>query len=168
VEWNRPDAHREPWFVACTDGPPYPYLRNNTVQNEVSYKGYRIVAQEYTGAFDKSDSMGFNVTTAFVVLDDFDEQALPMAHHWFWSPWDARNAIDFYEWIKTTIDKRKWPTTASHEFNFMLQYRRRVPAVFAAIHDIKKLIADAADFDENPAQAIKDRISLMETEVRSW
>jgi hypothetical protein len=173
-EWKLPDHLRDAWYVAATDAPPYPYYNQfyqpwrDTVQTEVNYKGYRIVAQTYTGAFDKSDSMGFDVPVAFSVLDDFDEAALPLIHHWFWSPWDARNAIDFYEWIKTTIDKKKWPTTPAHEFNFMLAYRRKIPAVFRAIHDIKKLIAASRDFDENPAQAIYDRITLMETEIRSW
>lgn len=170
-EWRRPDVHRDAWYVGCTDAPPYEYYNyqpwRDTVQKEVEYKGYRIVAQTYNGAHDQSDTMGFDVPVAFAVLDDFDDAALPISHHWFWSPWDARNAIDYYEWVKTTIDKKKWPTTAAHEFNFMLQYRRRVPAVFAAIHDIKKLIRDARDFDENPAQAIMDRITLMEVEIRS-
>lgn len=50
----------------------------------------------------------------------------------------------------------------------MLQYRRKIPAVFRAIHDIKKILRDAKDFDENPSKAITDRIVLMETEIRAW
>jgi hypothetical protein len=173
-EWRNPDALREAWFVSATDGPPYPYYNQfyrpwrNTVQKEVEYKGYRIVAQDYTGAFDKSDTMGFDVPAVFSVLDDFDEAALPLNQHWFWSPWDARNAIDFFEWIKTTINKKRWPTTPAHEFNIMLMYRRKIPAVFKAIRDIRKIIADARDFDENPSRAIIDRLDLMDVEIRHW
>lgn len=172
-EWERPDVEREPWWLSCDAGSPYPYDNNyqpwsETVQKEVNYKGYRIVALEYTGAFDKPDTMGFDVPAAFAVLDDFDEPALPYSTHWFWSPWDARNAIDFYEWVKTIIDKKKWPTSAQHEFNFMLAYRQKIPAVFIAIRDIRKIIEDARDYDENPSQRIADRIALMETEVRAW
>ncbi len=173
-EWKRPDALREPWRLAATDGPPYPYYNEfyqpwrNTVQKEVQYRGYRIVAQEYTGAGDKSDTMGFDVPVVYTVLDDFDEAALPLVQQWFWSPWDARNAIDFFEWVKTTIDKKKWPTTPAHEFNFMLAYRRKIPAVFQAVHDLKKILRDAADFDENPAQQVKERLVLMEAEIRAW
>lgn len=173
-EWRSPDALREAWFVSATDGPPYPYYNQfyqpwrDTVQKEVEYKGYRIVAQDYTGAFDKSDTMGFDVPAAFSVLDDFDETALPLNQHWFWSPWDARNAIDFFEWIKTTINKKRWPTTPAHEFNIMLMYRRKIPAVFKAIRDIRKIIADARDFDENPSKAIIDRLDLMDVEIRHW
>ena len=138
------------------------------MQKEVEYRGYRIVAQKYTGAPGHEDTMGFDVPVAYVVLDEFDDPALPITHHWFWSPWDARNAIDFYEWVKTTIDKKKWPTTAAYEFNRMLQFRRRPWACFAAVHDIRKLIAAARDFDENPAPAIASRIDGMEVEMRAW
>lgn len=154
-------------------GPPYPYYEQfytpwSEVMKEVEYRGYRIVAQPYTGAGDKSDTMGFDVPVAFVVLDDFDAPALPLTQQWFWSPWDARNAIDFYEWVKNTINKKKWPTTAAHEYNMMSLYRRRIPAVFMAIHDIRELLAAAKDFDENPAKAISSRLDTLALEVHAW
>lgn len=173
-EWEKPDRLRDPWYIGCGDGSPFPYDGkpsqpwSGTVQTEVTYRGYRIVLLPYNGTFDKSDSMGFDVPAAFAVLDDFDEPALPYSHHWFWSPWDARNAIDFYEWVKTVIDKKKWPTSAQHEFNLMLAYRQKIPAVFMAVHDIRKIMRDARDFDENPAKKIEDSLVLMETEIRSW
>ena len=162
------------WLEEASVCPPYLYYRefykpwSGTVQKELLYRGFKIVAQEYEGAFDKSDTMGFDVPAAFVVLDaDFDEPVLPFTQHWFWSPGDAKSAIDFHLWFKT-VNTSKWPTSAAHEFNAMLFYRRRPAAVFAAVHDLHKIIAEARDFDENPAKKISDRLALLETELRAW
>lgn len=163
-EWRLPDRLRDSWRVSLADQPPYPTSETwrGTMQSEVSYKGLRIIAQGYTGAREKPDTMGFDVPAVFVVQDDFDEPALPVHNAWFWSPWDARCAIDFCEWVKTTIDLRTWPTTPEYEFSWMLGFRRNPHLVFEALHDIKKIIAEAKDFDENPSQAITKRLELLE------
>ncbi len=165
--WKKPNTHRAPWFIACEDYPPYEYQRSKSMRED-EYHGYRIVEQKYNGAFDKSDTMGFEPNVVYVVLDDFDDPILPFSHHQFWSPWDARNAIDFHEWFKAERGKRYFPSTASHDFNYVMQYRRRPNAVYAAVQDLKKIVRSARDFDENPSQAIMDRIALLETELQAW
>lgn len=128
---------------------------------EIEYKGLRICANRYNGVFDKSDSMGFDVPVAFVVLDAFDDPGLPTVQQWFWSPHDARNAIDFVDWVKPTIDTKKWPTTVACEFNLMIAYKRNFNHVFATLKDIEKIVREAISFDDNPSQAVLDKLTLL-------
>ena len=137
--------------------------------HEVSFMGLRIVAQQYNGLFDNSDTMGFRVPAAFAVIDDFDEPALPLVQQWHWSPWDARNAIWFCAWYKEhIIPGRRWKDSQSWKFCDLLEYRRKPHLPFAAVQDIKKIIAESADFDENPAKLITLRIEQLERELRAW
>lgn len=173
-EWARTDDERDAWSVRAGNGPPYPYYRahykpwSGTMQKEVEYMGLRIVAQDYVGAFDKSDTMGFTVPVSYVVLDDFDERALPFVQSMFWSPWDARNAIWFNNWFKTAPQIRKWKETPNWALNEMLDYRRKPHLVYAAIHDIRRILREASEFDENPTRAIQDRLYAMDVELRAW
>lgn len=169
MDINR-ELYESAWLREATMHPPYPYYNQfyNPVRNpmtkeisEFEYRGLRIVANAYTGAFDKFDTMGFNVPAAFVVLDAFDEPGLPIIQHWFWSPWDAKNAIDFVEWVKPTIDKKKWPTTVAYEFNLMIAYKRNFTHVFTTLKDIEKIVREAISFDDNPAQAVLDKLTLL-------
>lgn len=131
--------------------------------SEVEYRGRRIVANNYTGAFDNSDTMGFNVPIAFSVLDEFDEPALPTVQHWFWSPHDAAAAIRFVDWVTPRIakDKKTWPTTVAYEYNMMVAYRRNFDEVYGAIKEIEKMCIDARDFDDDMTAAILSRLQLL-------
>ena len=174
MEWLNPDALRDPWCLAMADYAHYPFNPSiNTpwrdgMTTEVEYRGYIIKAVEHTGSFDKADTMGLDVPAAFTVVDDFGDQALPLHHHLFWSPWDARQAIDFYLWAKENINLKKWPTTPAHEFNLMLMYRRHFPAMFSFFHDLKKILAEARDFGDNPDKAINARLAALDAQVREW
>lgn len=132
---------------------------------EIEYKDRRIVANQYNGLHDKSDTMGFTVPVAFVVLDEFDEPALPTIQQWFWSPWDAANAIDMSDWLRDTIDTKKWPTTVAFEYNQMTAYRRNFSNVYMAIKDIEKMCIDARDFDDNVTEAVLSRLQLLRQSV---
>ena len=57
---------------------------------------------------------------------------------------------------------------AGAEYNMMTLMRRRMPEVFEAIHDIRGIIIAAADFEDNPAKEITDRLNRMDSQVRSW
>lgn len=157
------------WYLACESGPPYDYHpchfkpvnpMSSRGKTEVEFQGRRIVATKYTGAFDKSDTMGFDVPVAFVVLDEFDEPALPIVQHWFWSPWDARNAIKMVDWLKDRIerDKRLWPSTVPYEFNLMLAYRRNFADVYATLREIEDMCISARDFDENVTESVLRKV----------
>lgn len=133
----------------------------------LEHMGLYIVPQQYNGTFDKSDTLGFTVPAAFTVVDDFDEPALPLVNHWHWSPHDAKNAIEFCAWWKEhVVTGKRWKDTASWAFQDVLAFRRHPHKVFAALQDIKTLLASAQDFDENPARAIEDRIYLLELELK--
>ena len=90
---------------------PHPLFhhRIKTMQQETTYKGYRIVETKYNG--EGLDSFGFKVEKVYAVLDDFDEPALPLVPSYFWSPADAAGAIDFYLWAKTIFPQKKWATS---------------------------------------------------------
>jgi hypothetical protein len=163
---------RPAWYAACEDGPPYPYynqfydpVRNPMTKeiSEVEYRGRRIVANAYTGAFDKSDTMGFNVPVAFVVLDEFDDPALPLIQQWFWTPHDASAAIRFVDWVTPRIakDKKNWPTTIAYEYNMMVAYRRNFDEVYGAIKEIEKMCIDARDFDDDMTAAVLSRLQRL-------
>lgn len=168
------ELYENAWLREAAVHSPYEYepslynpVRNPMTQNisEFDYRGLRIVATKYNGAYDKSDTMGFDVPVAFVVLDAFDDPALPIVQHQFWSPWDAKNAIDFVEWVKPTIDAKKWPTSVGYEFNLMIAYKRNFTQVYATLKDIENICRDSFAFDENPAQAVLDRLKLLGTAV---
>lgn len=160
------------WLAACEDGPPYEYhpqffnpVRSPVTNDicEIEYQGRRIVANAYTGAFDKSDTMGFNVPVAYVVLDEFDDPALPIIQHWFWSPHDAKCAIEFVDWIEPRVskDRKNWPTTVAYEYTQMTAYRRNFHKVYAAIKEIEAMCESARDFDENMTDDVLKRLRLL-------
>lgn len=164
-EWQLPDDQRAAWYVNCVDGPPYRYI-GGPVQSEVTYRDYRIVRQEYTGAHDKSETMGFDIQYCYAVLDELDE---PMTYRRFWSPWDARNAIDFFLWHRETFTS-KYTKVYSPDYDFgqLLCYRRRIPLVYQAVHAILTTCQDARDFGDNPSEAVINRINLLNNAVRGW
>ena len=160
------EALRYVWFEMCAFMPPWPTYNfqpwGDSMQTETQYRGYRIVAQKYTGACDRSCFLGFECERVFVVLDEFDDNALPFNHHQFWTPWDAKMAIDFFEWLKTTIDLKKWPTTPAYEFNRVMAMHVRTPEVFMAVQRIRQALRESADFDENPTRAVADILAALE------
>lgn len=135
--------------------------------SEIEYAGKRIVATKYVGAFDNIDTLGFNVPVAFVVLDEFDEPALPLTQQWFWSPHDAQAAIRSVDWLTARIDKTKhrWPSTVSHDYNQMVAYRRNFDHVYAAVREVEQMCLDARDFDEDVREAVLSRLTLLRQAV---
>lgn len=165
LEWDLPDSDRAAWYVKCVDGPPYRYT-GGPVQSEVIYRDYRIVQQPYTGAQDKSEAMGFDIPYCYAVLDEFDD---PMTTRRFWSPWDARHAIDFFLWHRDTFSpKHRQVFTTEHEYELLMCYRRQMPLVFEAVYDMLSKCVDAQEFGDNPAQSIIDRVHLLNSAVRGW
>lgn len=144
------------------------HRRSTPVTQEVTYRGFTIQKRKYDGPGDGLDSLGFPIEHVYCVVDDFGDHALPFSQQFFWSPADAAGAVDFWLWAKDRFPKRFQLTSPLHEYNQSHLYRRRPGAVYAAIDDIKKLIREAADFEENPAAAISQRIYGMEVELREW
>lgn len=164
-EWQDEDDQRHPWHLK-TDIGPRGFPRKTTVQKRVKYLGYWIEQRPYTNILEnKEDTMGFEPTVVYVVVDDFGDKALSIVTQQFWNPWDARNAIDLVEFLKGKVPKPKWPTSISHEHQLMLLLRRKPAAVYAAIHDIKKIMLEAHDFKENPAKAIGTRLHGLNIEL---
>lgn len=135
-------------------------------QVSFEYNGYEIQQDQHHGTFSKVESMGFTVNTVFKVADEFGDYALPLNHQLFWSPSDAAQAIDCALYMQKKIGNlKKWPTTAAHEFNIMLCYRRKFWRVYEAIDRIKGMCIDARDFDENPREKIIDILNVLHQHV---
>lgn len=149
---------------------PHPIFhhRITTAMKEAPHRGFRIVQKKYDGPTEGVDSFGFQVEFVYTVLDDFDDFALPLAPAYFWSPADAAAAIDFYLWAKTKFPQKKWATSPAHEYNMMTLLRRRIPEVYEALHDMRKIMLDAADFGDNPAKELKARMDMLDSATHSW
>lgn len=130
-------------------------------QTEIPWRGYRIVQVDYK-PISEFENYGFTVNQVFKVLDDFDDNALPMPEQVFWSPNDAIHALYMAESIAPEIvGKRKWPTTVTFEYHQMLAYRTHFYYVYEALQNIKKAIRDAKEWDENPGKRITDILNLL-------
>ena len=157
-----------PWLAACEHGSPYTLpstkyenMQPPTILRAVDYHGRRIAAVPYSGAVGKVDTMGFDTPVAYIVLDEFDEPALPVLTQWFWSPHDAAAAVRFVDWIGPYILARKanWPTTVEYEFELAMAYRRKFSDVYAALKDIERLCQQ--DDAENAKREIAARLGLL-------
>ena len=126
---------------------------------EMTCRGYRIVQMDYTGLCH-----GFNMHTAFRVLDDFDDDVLPNRTQ-FWSPSDAIGAVMIRDFAWPAARGAKWPTTAAHEYNVMLTYRSNFSYVYTALKQIRKAISDARDFEDNPAEDITKILDMLHVTV---
>lgn len=122
---------------------------------EVEYRGWRIVETE-----TDQEASGFKMTRVFKVLDEFDDP-LPITHNAYWSPGDAKQAIDFVLDVFEMTRGKKWPTTQTHEFNVAMAYRARFVEVYAAIRKIKTIIADAAEMGDDPSREITDHLHAL-------
>lgn len=114
-------------------------------QTEFAYKaGYNIVQVQHHGTFNNYESMGFEVDQAYVVKDDFDEFTLPTLQQTFWTPGDAASAIDTVLRFEAVHKKQraKWPTTVIHEYNIVINYRRKWHVVMASLAKIEKMCED--------------------------
>lgn len=118
--------------------------------NEMQWRDRRIVQVDYKGP----DCYGFKMHTAFEVRDEFDEPALPVVQHQFWSPADAIAAVECCDIVAPKMIGKKWPSTVQYEFNLMLLYRRNHDLVYDALRRIREAVQQARDFDENPSDAI--------------
>ena len=141
-------------------------LREQNMQTSFEYKGFDIHQKPYAGTFNKHESLGFNVTQAYCVTDEFGDFALPTSQQTFWSPSDAAQAIDCAEHLRKRITGlKKWPTTVAHEFNIMLCYRRRFFHVYDQLQRIKDECIAARDFDDNPREKIIDILNTLHQHV---
>lgn len=130
-------------------------------QTEIKWRDRRVVQVDYTRN-NEFENYGFEVKQVFKVLDDFDDNALPISQQVFWSPSDAIMAIYAVDTITPQIvDKKRWPSTAMFEVNQMLAYRTHFHYVYEALKDIKRIIADAKEWDENPGDKIIARLGLL-------
>lgn len=120
---------------------------------EIEWRGRRIVQMPYNKDLD---SYGFTMPVAFRVLDEFDDNALPLAQTWFWSPAEAISAIEMCDSI---APDKKWPTTAQYEYNYMMLYRRNHDAVYNALKKIRAVLDD--DLEDHPAKAIRRILDLL-------
>ena len=121
---------------------------------ETEYRGWRIVECDID-----VESMGFRMTRTFRVLDEFDDP-MPINHGSFWSPADARQAIDFVEDVFKLMRGKKWPTSKTHEFNLAMAYRSQFVAVYETLQKIKKAAQDAQEMGDDPSA---DVLRLLDT-----
>ena len=123
---------------------------------ETEYKGVRIVETLHRPEYKRFDTMGFDVGRVYAVVDEFDSPALPVIYHTFWSPLEAKNAIDICEYLdKAVAEKRKrWPTTVTYEFTEALQYRNNFGQVFVALKQIEQMCLDAQDLGEDMTEDV--------------
>ena len=135
-------------------------------QTSYAYEGYEIVKRPYNGTFEKHESLGFTIDHSFVVVDDFGDHTLPLLQQNFWSPIDAKMAIDAANHLLSKTPNKRWePSTKAHEFNIMLCYRRNFWHVYDALQKIKKECEESIDFDENPREAVLRILSNLRAAV---
>lgn len=126
------------------------------------YKGHTIAEVPFEGTFDNYESYGFKVDKAYTVVDELGEP-LPILQNLFWSPSDAAQAIDAVNWLTARVDKSvtRWPPTVVFEHNQMMGYRRNFALVFETLKAIEDMCREARDLDENPREAILDKLQLL-------
>lgn len=130
-------------------------------QTEIPWRGQRIVQVDYTRT-SEFENYGFEVKQVFKVLDDFDDNVLPLSQQVFWSPGDAIQALYMVEEIAPgLVGQKKWATTVMYEYNQMIAYRTHFAYVYHALQDIKKILRDAKEWDENPSDKISARLGLL-------
>lgn len=133
-----------------------------TDQRSTMYRGHSIVQNQYHGLHEKMETMGFTVERAYVVTDELGQPTLPTVQQWFWSPFEAKRAIDFVDWAKANINVRKWPTTVAHEYNVMINYQRHFDQVYIAIQEVRKMCRSELEWGDNPAvKKILERLDYM-------
>lgn len=110
-----------------------------------NYKGYTI------RLVNDPQPCGEFMLPYFAVQDGFGDDALPMAHTKFWTPNDAKAAIDLQEAMG---DYKTWPTTLLHEYNMALVLRGRYAEVYAALRMLMVRVKQCRDFDEDPTDEI--------------
>jgi hypothetical protein len=136
-----------------------------TDQRSTTYRGNLIVENQYHGMHQKIETMGFTVERVYVVTDELDQPALPLVQQAFWSPWEARRAIDFVEWAKQNVNERKWTTSIAHEYNVMVNYQRHFNHVYTTIQEVRKMCRSELEWGDNPAvKKILERLDYMHQE----
>lgn len=138
----------------------------SNIIREIEYRGYRIVQTDDTAYAGHIDDLGFAHPVVFVVIDEFDDIALPIGMHVHWSAHDAINAIEMKDTVAPGIATSKWPTTALYEYGVMRAYRRAFWNVMRAINNIQKLCTDARDFDDNPGEDVLGQLHLLRQNVQ--
>jgi hypothetical protein len=146
-----------------SNGKPLPTIDPKRIIQEVAYRDRRIVYTDDPKLVGSQhpDKWGFTCDRGFVVLDDFDENVLPIGMHWFFTADDAAAAIEMLDLVLPTIKEDQPCTTLLYEYGLLRSYRREFGSVYHTIVMIQKDIDDAAAFEENPAESIKKRLHLL-------
>lgn len=134
---------------------------NMNDQTEIEYKGERIVQNEYHNLHENTESFGFKVNRAYVVVDEFDDPSLPTNQQWFWSPLDAMHAIDLVHWAKKFFNFKRWPTTVAHEYNVLLNYKRHIALVYITVREVMELLKSADDGLDDEGDIIKQALNKL-------
>lgn len=139
-----------------------PAPRAEFIVAEVAYKSYRIVQTndpEWLGYGTTPE--GLLVPYVLVVLDEFDDLALPIGMQVHYTLLEAKAAIDIRDIVFPLKAGPTWPTTALHEYAVFQSYRRNFPRVMEALARIKKSCVDAKDFDDNPGEDVLQHLHLL-------
>lgn len=132
--------------------------------SELNYNGVRIVQTE-TSTQCGEHTMGFTVKHEYTTLDDFDDHALAVCYHRFWSPVDACMVVDIDQWQAPQYG----PKAGSWRCSYFMAMRARPAEVREALLDLRQLLdqadqisADAPDICE----AVLDRVRKLELDIR--
>ena len=133
---------------------------------EFTYKGVRIVQEKQRQLGNPSmNPLGFKVEHQYLTLDDFDDHALAVCYHQFWSPVDACMAVDINQWTSSTYG----PKAGSWRFSHALAMRAKPWVVRDALLDIRDLIDEGDVYSAKPgeiADAVLDCIRKLELDIR--
>lgn len=125
---------------------------SNKQQTEVTYNGAVIKRVGHEGLLpDNGDTLGFEVTHAYTVVDDFGDPAMPeVLQQKFWSPYDAAMAWDLYRKLRPFVVSRDKRTAAvmANEFTSMMAMRRHMYITIVALRKLEDLVHNARDFGE--------------------
>jgi len=118
------------------------------MQTEYEYRGMivRRVKNE------TQTCLGFKVDYVYQVVDEFDEPAIPaILEQNFWSPYDAKVAIDFSHAYGSFRKARRHPIpeTQAYEFSRLQAMRRHIVEIVCALEDLRDKANDANEFGED-------------------
>lgn len=133
---------------------------------ELNYKGVRIVQVEQPSLGHPSmNPMGFTVKYEYTTLDDFDDHALGVCYHRFWSPADACMAVDIDQWQAPQYG----PKAGSWRFSYIMAMRANPSLVREALREIEDCLLLCERHDADPdsvGSLVLDRIRKLELDIR--
>ena len=152
------------WSPPPTDKNPAP----KDIIHETTLRGCRIIQTSDQRFVGMKDAAGFNITTGFVVRDEFDDYVLPQTMQWFYSPYDAAAAIYIKDLVMPLHKQDKWPTTLLYEYSYQWAMRQNFYNVFIALDKIKRLCENSRDFDENPREEVLTVLNGLRQSSFDW